>query len=360
MKGYAMRSTLLHMLTLLLLSAGSLGCVHVAPENVARDRFDYSQAVGESWKEQTLINIVRLRYGDAPTFLEVTSVINTYSEQASVSGGGTLPAMGGMNTKTLSVGGSGSWSNTPTVTYQPLTGQKFTQNLLRSLPPKEVFQMIESGWPIRLILPTALRSINGLSNQSLGRKADPGFDQLVEALGRLQRSRAVGIRVDVRQAESPVLLVLGGPLADPALQEDQRVVRQRLGIRGDSKEFKLTLGAISGGDNEIAVLTRSMLEIMLELSFGIDVPPDHLAEGRAGTANVLPGETPADPIISIRTGRSKPADAFVAVPYRDYWYWIDDTDRPSKTRFTFLMLLFSLAESGQVSAAPVVTVGAGR
>jgi hypothetical protein len=44
------------------------------------------------------------------------------------------------------------------------------------------------------------------------------------------------------------------------------------------------------------------------------------------------------------------------VPYKDHWYWIDDTDLDSKRIFTFLMILFSLAETGQAPAAPVVTV----
>jgi hypothetical protein len=44
------------------------------------------------------------------------------------------------------------------------------------------------------------------------------------------------------------------------------------------------------------------------------------------------------------------------VRYRDRWYWIDDTDIASKRIFTFLMILFSLAETGQGVAAPVVTV----
>ena len=33
-----------------------------------RDRIGYLATFGEFWKEQTLLNIVRVRYGDAPTF----------------------------------------------------------------------------------------------------------------------------------------------------------------------------------------------------------------------------------------------------------------------------------------------------
>jgi hypothetical protein len=60
--------------------------------------------------------------------------------------------------------------------------------------------------------------------------------------------------------------------------------------------------------------------------------------------------------VHIRSGKEAPADAYAAVPFKGYWYWIDDTDIESKRTFTFLMILFSLAETGQTTAAPVVTV----
>jgi hypothetical protein len=44
-----------------------------------------------------------------------------------------------------------------------------------------------------------------------------------------------------------------------------------------------------------------------------------------------------------------PADACAAVPYNGYWYWIDDTDIASKRTFTFLMILFSPAETVQTT-----------
>ena len=68
------------------------------------------------------------------------------------------------------------------------------------------------------------------------------------------------------------------------------------------------------------------------------------------------GDEQAKPLVRILPVRRQPPDAYAAVPYKGYWYWIDDTDAASKRTFTFLMILFSLAETGQSTAAPVVTV----
>jgi len=44
-------------------------CPSIGPATVIRDRFDYTSAVGESWKSQMLHNLVKMRYGDIPVFM---------------------------------------------------------------------------------------------------------------------------------------------------------------------------------------------------------------------------------------------------------------------------------------------------
>ena len=48
----------------------------------------------------------------------------------------------------------------------------------------------------------------------------------------------------------------------------------------------------------------------------------------------------------------------VAVKHRGYWFWIDDRDVPSKRGFSFLMVLFTLADTGERQNLPLVTIPA--
>ena len=103
----------------LFLLAGLSGCASIGPGNVARDRFDYISAISDSWKAQMLLNLVKLRYGDAPVFLDVASVITQTGLQGTVAVSGTwwqnilqLPF-----TSNAGVTAAGTYGEKPTVTY---------------------------------------------------------------------------------------------------------------------------------------------------------------------------------------------------------------------------------------------------
>ena len=69
---------------------------------------------------------------------------------------------------------------------------------------------------------------------------------------------------------------------------------------------------------------------------------------------------PLSPMRRIHSSADKPGNAFIAVPYRNHWFWIDDRDLRSKTLFSFLMFVFSLTETGGVKeGTPIITVPTG-
>ena len=122
-----------------------------------------------------------------------------------------------------------------------------------------------------------------------------------------------------------------------------------MGLRPDLQEFKVIYGGLSGKDDVVAVQTRSGFQILNLLGANVEVPPEHIAERRTyppipepgGMARSMPR------LIRIHAEKSRPADAFAAVKYRDYWYWIDNRDFRSKGIFTFLMIIMTLAEKGR-------------
>src|SRR4029079_13309347 len=114
------------------LLVNAIGCKGIGPGTVARDRFDYSASISESWKRQTLLNIVKLRYLDPPIFVDVGQIVAGYTLQGDVSAGGVFPeqltAANGGNVATF--GGAAHWIDRPTITYTPLTGNKFIRSLI--------------------------------------------------------------------------------------------------------------------------------------------------------------------------------------------------------------------------------------
>jgi hypothetical protein len=59
------------------------GCTHLGPKTVAVDRFDYGTAIVESWKQQTLLNLVKLRHRDLPVLVDVVFIVSGYSRKCS-------------------------------------------------------------------------------------------------------------------------------------------------------------------------------------------------------------------------------------------------------------------------------------
>ena len=112
------------------------------------------------------------------------------------------------------------------------------------------------------------------------------------------------------------------------------MVEKTLGVTpGENGELALTYGALPRSYNEIAVLTRSMVEIPLELTAGIDVPGGHVTEGLTSPSNrVAVAPNPRDrPIVRIMSGASPPASAFASAQYGDTWYWIARNDLASRS-----------------------------
>ena len=224
-------SLLLSVCLLLALSS----CASIGPATVPRDREDYLEALGSSWKEQTLLNIVRLRYADAPTFLDVSSIVSSYSLQGQVSAGGQINSSRTATVPGASAifGANATYLDRPTISYTPIAGDRFTKSLLTPIPPAAVFELIQAGYPADFVLQVTTRALNGVFNRSSvggrARGADPKFYPILDALRRLQLSGAVGLRLDRRGQDETLRLILAGERS-AEVDADIRFVREALGV----------------------------------------------------------------------------------------------------------------------------------
>lgn len=339
------------------------GCTSIGPKSVTRDRFDYNTAISGSWKEQTLLNIVKLRYADMPLFVEVASIVSGYTLEGTLNLGGT--SSDSVFGDSLALGSSGKFTDRPTITYVPITGTQFNKSFMTPIPPGAILFLMQSGWPADMIFPLTVDSVNGLRSQTLAganqRTGDSDYYRVVELMRQIQRSGGIGMRIKkADQSKDTTVLFFQREGLPPEILAAKQEMSSLLGLQPGLREVRVNYGLIPSGDDEMALLTRSMLQIMIQLAINIDVPPEHIADGRTIPAAATTGDKAnGRNLINIHYSKEKPADAFSAAKYRDYWYWIDDRDFKSKRTFAFLMILFSLTETGGKEGLPLVTIPAG-
>lgn len=338
------------------LAALLAGCTSVGPTTVSRDRFEYVQAISDSWKSQMLLNLVKVRYADVPVFLDITSVINAYSFETE---GNVSAQAAPVNRGDTFLGGSatGRYSERPTISYAPLTGDKFAKSVMSPLPVSGILLLVQSGYPADLVLGICVNSINGLENARIGadeRPAEPAFREVVTLLREDQKHGGVAFESRPGVGKKAMAMILRTP-ADDAMAKRNARIAQLLGVKAGIRELDVGYGSIPTGDTEIALLSRSILQVMGNVASSFDVPERDVAEGRV-TATRRDAADAA--VLRVHETAEKPADAFVSVRYRDRWFWIDDRDASSKRVFAFLMLMFSLTETGTAQSAPVLTVPA--
>ncbi len=338
-------------------------CAHLGPRTVPVDRLDYSSAIADSWKEQTLLNIVKLRYMDLPVFVDVSSVVAGYSLQSGVTVNGVLSSKLAVQGNYASVGGQVTYTDRPTITYVPLMGEKFLRGIITPIDPKNIFFMLQAGYPADFILGLTVDGINGLRNRSVGasamREADPEFVRVLELMREVQAAGAFGMRVEEDKSKGSTGVVFFRSDDVPeSIAAKGAELRRLLKLSPEGDKFTLSYSPVRGMENELAVNSRSMLQIMGAFASYLDVPEAHLKDHSAVPAleDAATGSRPY--AVRIHSGREKPAAAFIAIPYREHWFWVDDSDWQTKRALMAVMYFFTLADTGDTGKLPLVTIPA--
>ncbi|MEM7012213.1 MAG: hypothetical protein AAF585_12080 [Verrucomicrobiota bacterium] len=76
---------------------------------------------------------------------------------------------------------------------------------------------------------------------------------------------------------------------------------------------------------ELDLTGRSLMDVFTFLSRYVEAPDEHRKQGLVEECAVSTWDF-AGPCLSVRSSPTKPAKAFVAIPYRDHWFYVPDDD----------------------------------
>ena len=130
----------------------------------------------------------------------------------------------------------------------------------------------------------------------------------------------------------------------------------------------------SGADAGLYLATRSFHDILCHAAQGIAVPRQHVCTGDDGEDCARPVdnrggrherwlaalEATDNPVeVHWSDSRARPANAYVAVRYRDLWFYVDDADADSKKTFVMLNKIYALQSGAGAEIGTVLTIPVG-
>ena len=234
-KGGSIVTLLIRVFGIMAVILMAVGCASRGPGTLESDRASYNSAASESWKTQGLANIVRLRYSDWPSFLQVEQVIASYQWEVTGATKSVIRRPWGGDTDQLEPLVSGKYSERPSILYRPLSGRLFSRTMLTPARPAVLFALIQAGSAADRLLSVALESINGFANiaveQDLVMPAQEPFIRFVSLIRELQERNAVTARIN---ADSPgletVSLEFFPERTNEALAAELDAVKRLLGL----------------------------------------------------------------------------------------------------------------------------------
>ncbi len=164
------RITLIGASVLGLLILALAGC-SFGPMTINQNRIRYNEAVRQTWNEEFLLNMVRLRYRDPPQFDAVTNILASHSFDSAMNAreelryNGQTPPKGMINSSIFSLGvfgGNAGISERPTITYSPLEGPEFTKHLLGQIHLESIVLLGSTGWDVDRVLRLTVQKMNQL------------------------------------------------------------------------------------------------------------------------------------------------------------------------------------------------------
>ena len=338
------------------------GCAVVGPASISNGRGVYNDVINSTEDEQLLKVIVLERYGQTFGMLAVTSVTASIKVTAKANaqfGVGSKQAYEG-NLVPLEAGFA--YEESPTITYVPLSGEVFLSRMLTPITPEQAVLLLNAADDDGTWMRQLFRRVNGIENPP-DQAPPPNLQRFFALTAKLRKAglSVFGTVASSAPSEPEYYVRIGG--YREAHLEEVREILDVLGVKdvkADGSDIVLPIFITSGNEhpNALNLQLRSAFDVIRAASSTIQVPAEQLKSGIAPPLES--SKAGEEPFMIIRTSKTAPENAVVAVPFRGWWYYIDATDTRSKRAFKVLRLMVGLRlqEKGLDRAAPVLTIPA--
>jgi hypothetical protein len=330
------------------------GCTNLGPQAIQGSRTDYNIALRQTEDEQLLLNLVRLRYRDRVLFLQLSTLTTQFTFAAS----GNISSEFGDTPSLYGINGRVAIEEKPTVTYTPLQGGDYVEQVLSPIKLETLFLLNGSGWSSERLFRTLIEQLNGVENApgASGPTPDhvPEYEKFLHVTQLLRRLEVAGL---VTGAGSESGMVLQFESAAQQVPDYQNLM-EMLGLDPTIGVYPITTGIGRQEANSLNVRFRSFAGVMYFLSQAIDIPAKDVSAGRVTVTRDDSGRSfdwaqVTAGLMYIKSSEDRPKNASVAVFYRGSWFYIDDSDLNSKSTFSMLGQVFAL-QSGDVEPAALL------
>lgn len=365
-------------------------CSSIGPQNINNDRGRYNDIVRETDQEQLLKNIVRLRYLETPSYLQVTSVTASYSLSKALtatnvaSSSNSNAAPNNWSWASLGFTPNVTYSDSPTISYTPVTDPTFIASLQTPVPFADFILLSRGGlYDPRLLLTLLLDRVGELNNRvqttSSGVYDAPDhekFYRFTSLLIKLLDNKALSVEpVSFNQQFGLMLHFIQNNADALTLKKMLQVPLNTQNVifmdRGEYLNLQYKQGVLEPENlalkpsNVVYVQLRSLNGIMSFLSHGVKVPEEdiklhHTAEITYPDGQVYDWDPMMKGIMVIYSSNGEPRDDVLVKTYvNHHWFYIKSSDQDSKMTFSLLVRLITLRAITPGPSGPALTLPIG-
>jgi hypothetical protein len=342
-------------------------CTSIGPLNIGQDRMKYNEAMQKTNDQELLINLVRLRYLDSPSFVSVSGITAQSSliTGMSLSMARTTSRVSGVRTLGFSdtFAPSVTVTDAPVISYTPLQGDGFVRELLSPISLDLVVLLSKSGWDIRGVLNLLVERMNFVPNAPSASGPTPQmppeykeFANLLTNIGKMGNDVSLDYFVTGKEI-LPGIRFAPGALETP----HGKAVEKQLKLAPGKEMFFLSNNIDVDRKDIIEMRTRSLMGVLYFLSHSVNIPQDDADGGFVVVTDDANGDEFYWPAVSnnmfhVLTSKDEPANAAVQVLYNGSWFYIANNDLRTKSSFILLSQLMDLQSGNQALTAPALTL----